>query len=141
MVPVMRAQAGIHDFGRIDPQAVDGRNKPGHDGKRTPMGHSQGPLVSDQIKGLGFNNIRKLSFVTCHGASEKRRNKGVCQWFIQSVCTHLAPELTSMVADSEYFSVMVPEPDMAAYEDPNAPHDLASQGGISIRYKTNLRRL
>jgi hypothetical protein len=29
-----------------------------------------------------------------------------------------------MVADSEYFSVMVPEPDMAAYEDPNAPHEL-----------------
>jgi hypothetical protein len=47
MVPVMPAQAGIHDFGRIDPQAVDGRNKPGHDGNRTPMGDSQGPLVSD----------------------------------------------------------------------------------------------
>ncbi len=45
MVPVMPAQGGIHDFGRIDPQAVDGRNKPGHDGKRTPMGHSQGPPV------------------------------------------------------------------------------------------------
>jgi hypothetical protein len=44
-VPVMPAQAGIRDFGRIDPQAVDGPNKPGHDGKRTPMGHSQGPLV------------------------------------------------------------------------------------------------
>src|SRR5271163_332008 len=37
MVPVMPAQACIHDFGRIDPQSVDGRNKPGHDGKRTPM--------------------------------------------------------------------------------------------------------
>ena len=46
MVPVMPAQAGIHDFGRIDPQPVDGRDKPGHDGKRTPMRHSQGPLVS-----------------------------------------------------------------------------------------------
>jgi hypothetical protein len=73
MVPVMPTQAGIHDFGRIDPQGVDRRNKPGHDGKRTPMGHSQRPLVSDQIKGLGFNNIRKLSFVTCHGAYEKAK--------------------------------------------------------------------
>ena len=42
---LMPAQAGIHEFGRIGPQAVDGRNKPGHDGKRTPMGHSQRPLV------------------------------------------------------------------------------------------------
>jgi Co/Zn/Cd efflux system component len=47
-VPFMPAQAGIDDFGRIDPQAVDGRNKPGHDGKRTPMGHSQAPVVSLQ---------------------------------------------------------------------------------------------
>ena len=37
MVPVMPAQAGIHDFGRIDPQVEDGRNKPGHDGKRTAI--------------------------------------------------------------------------------------------------------
>jgi hypothetical protein len=32
MVLVMPAQAGIHDFNRIDPQAVDGRNKPVHYG-------------------------------------------------------------------------------------------------------------
>ena len=38
MVPVMPAQAGIHDFGRIDPQAVDGRNKPGHDGTENAYG-------------------------------------------------------------------------------------------------------
>jgi hypothetical protein len=45
IVPDMPAEAGIHNFGRIDPQAVDGRNKPGHDDKRRPMGHSQGPPV------------------------------------------------------------------------------------------------
>jgi Co/Zn/Cd efflux system component len=48
MVPVVPAQAGIHDFGRIDPQAVEGRNEPGHDGKRTPMAHPQRLLVSHQ---------------------------------------------------------------------------------------------
>jgi hypothetical protein len=51
MVPVMPAQLGIHDFGRIGPQGVDGRNKPGHDDERTPMGHSQGPLVLDVAEG------------------------------------------------------------------------------------------
>src|SRR5271168_221170 len=41
------ASAGWHPRlrPRIDPLTVDGRNKPGHDGKRTTMGHSQGPLV------------------------------------------------------------------------------------------------
>jgi hypothetical protein len=58
----MPAQAGIHDFGRIDPQAVDGRNKPGHDGKRTPMGHSQGPLILHQC--LGTYPLRHVSVQT-----------------------------------------------------------------------------
>jgi hypothetical protein len=111
MVPVMPAQAGIHDFGRIDPQ------------ERlwvTPNGRWY-QTRSRALASTIFGSSRLL-LVTAH--LKKRRNKGVCQWFIQSVCRHLAPELTSMVADSEYFSVMVPKPDMAAYEDPNAPHEL-----------------
>ena len=105
MVPVMPAQAGIHDFGRIDPQ------------ERlwvTPNGRWY-QTRSRALASTIFGSSRLL-LVTAH--LKKRRNKGVCQWFIQSVCTHLAPESTSMAADSEYFSVMVPEPDMAACEDP-----------------------
>jgi hypothetical protein len=139
MVPVMPAQAGIHDFGRIDPQAVDARNKPAMTVRERLWVTPKGRWYQTRSRALASTIFSRLLLVTAH--LKKRRNKGVCQWFIQSVCTHLAPELTSMVADSEYFSVMVPEPDMAAYEDPNAPHELASQGGISIRYKTNLRRL
>src|SRR5580692_1139486 len=44
-VLVVAAQTGIHGFGRIDLQAVDGRNNPGHDGGGELMGHSQGPLT------------------------------------------------------------------------------------------------
>jgi hypothetical protein len=79
-----------------------------------------GELWAGLIKGLGFNNIRKLSFVTCYGASQKAKDGGVCQSFIQSVCMKLAPELTPMVAGySEYVTVMVPESNLAVYKDPN----------------------
>ncbi len=66
MVSVMPAQAGIHDFGRIDPQAVDGRNKPGHDGTRTPMGHSQGPLGNESSGSRAVVTKRLLPFGGAH---------------------------------------------------------------------------
>jgi hypothetical protein len=34
----MPARAGIHDFSRIDPQAVDNQNKPGHFGPENVYG-------------------------------------------------------------------------------------------------------
>ncbi len=72
MVPVMPAQAGIHYFGRIDPQAVDGRNKPGHDGKRTPIiisrhtepaAYGSGGLEFQYRSSVGTHPAEKIAIV------------------------------------------------------------------------------